>query len=77
MIGIIILATTKKADKWDTFKGVLLVGFISGIVAIWIPAIWWPWFHIFIYPIMFLIGFFLLVFPFGYIASKRSANRKV
>jgi len=28
----------------------LMLARVSGFVAMFVPAIWWPWFHILIYP---------------------------
>jgi|ERR1051325_5506835 hypothetical protein len=64
------------AKKRSGIFGMTFVGFITGFAGIFIPSVWWPWFHIFILPWVFLICLVVLVLPIGYFASKRAANKK-
>ena len=43
--------------------GQIFVAVLAGIVAIFVPAIWWPWFHILIYPWLFIAGVVLAIAP--------------
>lgn len=64
------------AKKRSPMLGMILVGIITGFIGIFVPSVWWPWFHIFVLPWVFLIFILILALPFGYLARKRSANKK-
>jgi hypothetical protein len=75
--GFIMLLKMKGAEAWSALGGSSMIGTIAGFLSIWIPPIWWPWFHIFIYPIIFSIGFVLVMIPFVYVSRKIAAKKKV
>jgi hypothetical protein len=53
-----------KASRTSAF-GLLLFSILAGLVGIAIPPIWWPWFHLVVYPLSILGLFYIFVFtPF-------------
>jgi len=77
IFGIIMLLKMKGTEAWNALAGSSMIGTIAGFLSIWIPAIWWPWFHLFVYPLIFIFGFFLVMVPFALVSRKISANKKV
>jgi hypothetical protein len=77
VIGFIMLLKMKGTEAWSALGGSSMIGIIAGFLSIWIPAIWWPWFHLFIYPLIFIFGFFLVMVPFIYVSRKIAAKKKV
>src|SRR6185295_2642095 len=75
-IALTQIGGIKDPKKRSTMFGMLSVGVITGFIGMFVPSIWWPWFHIFVLPWVFLIVIVILVLPVGYIASKRAANKK-
>jgi len=75
--GIIMLLKMKGTQAWSALAGSSMIGTISGFLSIWIPAIWWPWFHLFIYPIIFIFCFFLVMIPCVFVSRKIAAKKRV
>jgi hypothetical protein len=76
-----ILAATqinslKEKKGRDAFVGLFLVACVSGFFAIFTPIVWWPWFHLFIYPFLLVAAIAVAMAPFAYIVSKRAAKKK-
>lgn len=63
---------TGPKDVFGTFCAGLLIGFF----AIFVPPIWWPWFHLFVYPVLFMLMFMLAITPLAiYLALKMARHR--
>jgi hypothetical protein len=75
---IFALTQIRKIGKPNNpFVGMILIAVISGFTAMFVRSIWWPWFHILIYPWIFLFGIGMLLLPIGYFFSKRAAKQKL
>ena len=66
---------------WNKLKrpalvGLLLIGAVTGFLGLFIPSAWWPWFHIFALPWIFLFCIAIMVLPIIAIISKREADKK-
>jgi hypothetical protein len=75
-----ILALTQIIDindkkKRPAFFGMLMIACVTGFCGMFVPSIWWPWFHIFIFPWILLICIVIALLPFGYIANRRAAKK--
>lgn len=64
-------ALRREQDGVNSFFGLLGAGCIFGILGIFIPAIWWPYFHLVIFP--FLIAVLLMIS--GLFLASRNANK--
>jgi hypothetical protein len=76
LLGLIVMARTKPGvNRYNLFVGSTTSATACGIVGIWVPPMWWPWFHIFIFPVIFLMAIFVLFVPVGILINKRAAKR--
>jgi hypothetical protein len=76
ILGTFLLIITKDKSRWALFGGMVQVGVLTGFFAMWIPAVHWPWFHIFIFPFLFAFGVMVVVVPIVYVTGKIKANKK-
>ena len=60
--------------KRQALIGTLMVSGITGLVGMFVPSVWWPWFHIFVFPWIFLLCLVVVLLPIGYFF--RSARPK-
>lgn len=65
-----------KKQRRDIFLINLLLGVFTGFLGMYIPHIWWPWFHIFIYPFLFSFGLVLILIPIIVITAAVLAARE-
>jgi len=54
LAALIVLTRTGKSDGKKSLVGNLLIAVASGLLAIALPTFWWPWFHLVLYPILFV-----------------------
>jgi hypothetical protein len=45
------------------FSGNLLIALLSGVVAVFVPSVGWPWFHLFVYPLVFILALAIVLAP--------------
>ena len=76
LISLTQIRNATDTKKNNAFIGMVTFGIMNGFIGMFVPNVWWPWFHIFILPLVFLICIMILILPVGYIASKRAANKK-
>lgn len=63
LAAIYQLRNIQKKEGFQNFIGILAFAGVAGFVAIYVPPIGWPWFHLFIYPWVFLIIFVVAALP--------------
>jgi hypothetical protein len=73
-LGTFLLIITKDKSRWMLLSGTFQVGVLTGFFAMWIPAVDWPWFHIFIFPFLFSIVVMIIVVPINYVVGKIKAK---
>ena len=58
----------KKATRpgKDQFLGLMLLGVASGFVGVFVPPIGWPWFHLLLYPWLFLLAMLVAALPVAF-----------
>ncbi len=58
------IARGDKASKTSA-AGFFFFGILAGLLGLAIPPLWWPWFHLIIYPLCILAFFYVFIFtPF-------------
>lgn len=50
----------------DRFLGLILLGVASGFVGMFVPQIGWPWFHLLLYPWLFLLAMIVAALPVAF-----------
>jgi hypothetical protein len=74
-----LFAVREERKKGSSIKnligGFVVLAAISGFAGMFVPSIWWPWFHIFIWPLVFLFGVTLLLVPVIYMGRKFSTKK--
>ncbi len=71
-----VLAERKKGgDTKSLVGGFFIFASISGFAGTFFPSILWPWFHVFIWPFIFLFAVALLLVPVAYVGRKFSAKK--
>lgn len=68
---VLLVKYRKKPENNNTIIGVCFVGIFFGIVGIFIPQFWWPWFHIFGIPLIAMI--FIMIFAM--IVYRKEKNK--
>lgn len=48
-----------------SFFGILFLAIITGMFAMQIPGIWWPWGHLILYPMSVVASFYISIIPFA------------
>jgi len=71
------LPKIKEKKERDAFLGILLVAGLSGFFAVFVPPIWWPWFHLFIYPFLLIATIATASVPIVYFIKKRPIKNNV
>lgn len=66
----------KSKEGKDTFSGVLVCAIISGFAGLFVPPIWWPWFHVLIFPWLFLAILTIAMIPFIIISVNFGTAKK-
>ena len=56
--------------------GAFGVAIIAGFFATFVPAIWWPWFHLLVYPLLFMSGFVIVIIPIALALALKNARSK-
>lgn len=82
-IGLADILTNKRLKQIPTTKVVIktvvlmyfLLGLLCGFVGLFVPKIWWPWFHIFIYPWIFVALLLVALLPIVLLSSAMSAAK--
>lgn len=75
-VGLFQLSKIKTKQGRNTLLSLLIVAAASGFVAIQVPAIWWPWFHILIYPWLFIAAVASAFVPIAIIAPALGAAQR-
>jgi hypothetical protein len=75
-LGLFQIHKLRDKKTKEALAGLLLAAIVSGIVGTFIPTIWWPWFHIFIYPWLFLFCVFLALLPYPIYCGLRKAKER-
>lgn len=65
-----------KGNLWRAFFGISGFGAISGACSMLCPAIWWPWFHLLLWPFLFTMAFGIFATVFGQFFSKSAGDQK-
>jgi hypothetical protein len=76
VFAIIYLPKSKTKEGRNTIKSFLVLAAISGIVGLFVPPIWWPWFHIFIFPWLLIICVLFAIAPFAIVMANFQKARK-
>jgi hypothetical protein len=74
------LAELRNWSKPGTLKevmGNLGVAILAGFVGLFIPSVWWPWFHIAIYPLIFTVISAVTLFPIAMGLRRAKARAKL
>lgn len=71
-LGILMfISELKKAKKeWSILLGASVIGMMFSASAMLLPAIAWPWFHFFVYPVLGMLFLFGAIMIF---TTKESA----
>jgi hypothetical protein len=64
-----------KEGRYDIAGG-LCVAVLAGFLGILIRPIWWPWFHLFVYPLLFTLGVVFAIIPVGFFLAVKTAKPK-
>jgi hypothetical protein len=72
VIAVFVRLKAKNTKDKSASLGMLTFSVFTGISGMYFSEIWWPWFHIFILPLLSLVGLAVLVVPIGYFAKKKS-----
>ncbi len=72
---VCLLKFKSKKDKPKILEP-LMVGGVVGFIGIFVPAIWWPFFHIFIFPLLLLAAVAAVVLPVVIIVSNLQLAKK-
>lgn len=77
VIAVFQLSKLKTKSAKDSVLGFLMLAGLSGFVGVFVPAIWWPWFHILIYPWLFIAAVGFIAVPVAlFISNFKSAKNK-
>ncbi|HZF02665.1 MAG TPA: hypothetical protein VE344_12320 [Methylomirabilota bacterium] len=76
VLAIFNLPKRKTVEGKNIFNGFLVLAVFTGIVGLFIPPIGWPWFHIFIFPWLLIIGIVVALLPFAIVTSNYQAAKK-
>ena len=77
VFAVFYLPKRKTVEGKNAFNGLIVLAVFSGIIGLFVSPIWWPWFHIFIFPWLLIIGVFVALIPFAIIISNyQSAKNK-
>jgi len=75
-IGLYFFFKKKTPDYHNTVWGYAIFAVLSGIASLFVPAVWWPWFHIFIFPWLFIISLLVALTPFLIVITNFQKARK-
>jgi hypothetical protein len=76
VFAIIWLPKSKTKEGKEQIKGFFVLAVVSGVIGLFVPPIWWPWFHIFIFPWLLIICFFIAIAPFAIVIANFQKARK-
>lgn len=76
MFALFQLSKLKTKEGRQAILGLLMLAGLSGFVGIFVPAIWWPWFHFLIYPWLLIAAVIIALVPVALVAASRSAKKK-
>ena len=77
LFAFIALVTPRSGNDTTAFRGfsgLIAFGVVAGLIGIFIPDFCWPWFHIFIYPLVVMFLMLLAILPLVYFSRKIAAN---
>jgi hypothetical protein len=75
LFALIYFFKAKTPAEKNTIKGFIVLSILSGFAGLFVPPIWWPWFHIFIFPWLFIIGFLVILLPFAILIGNYQAAK--
>lgn len=70
-----LLLAVFQIKKWKSLPGrkeilgQVLVAILAGAGATLVPAVWWPWFHLLVYPYLFMVALLAIAVPFVVLLS--------
>jgi len=73
--ALLLVPQFKRPSARQSLLGLIVAGALIGLVAILLPAIWWPWFHLFILPGLSLCALLIITAPFT-LPALGAARRK-
>jgi competence protein ComGC len=73
--GLFQLSKIKTKEGKKEFYGTLSIALIMGFFAMFVPPIWWPWFHIFIYPWLLMVAVIVVLLPLAIPAFGRAKKK--
>jgi len=68
--AILWLPKSKSKEGREQIKGFFVLAVISGIIGLFVPPLWWPWFHIFIFPWLLIICVLIAIAPFAIVIAS-------
>jgi hypothetical protein len=77
LFAFIALVTPRSGNDTTAFRGfssLIAFGVVTGLIGIFIPDFCWPWFHIFIYPLVVMFLMLMAIIPLVYFSRKIAAN---
>jgi type II secretory pathway pseudopilin PulG len=75
LFALFYIPKLRSKEGKNSFIGLIMMSGLTGVIGIFVPPIWWPWFHLLLFPWLVIFAFITVLIPFAIIAARKTAKQ--
>lgn len=74
-LALFYIPKLRTKEGKNSFIGLIMMAGLTGAIGIFVPPIWWPWFHLLLFPWLLIFAFITVLIPFAIVAARKKAKQ--